>query len=382
MSNPLLKLHSLGQSLWLDFLRRRFTESGQLQKLVDEDALCGMTSNPSIFEHAIGGSQDYDEAIAKLAQQGKSVAEIYEAIVIEDVQRAADVFRPVYRKNDGQDGFVSLEVSPYLAHKAEATVEEARRLWHKLDRPNVMIKVPATVEGLVAIRQLTAEGINVNVTLLFDLERYRQVAEAFICGLEERVERGLPVDRIASVASFFLSRIDVAVDPILERVARAEREENMSRSKQAEASHGQVAVSCARVAYEDYSDIFGSDRFQKLTSQGAHTQRLLWASTSTKDPAFSDVKYVDALIGPDTINTLPIETIDAFRDHGDPQARLASQQVEAHRVIDGLAELGVDLQEISTRQLVDEGVDSFVRAFERRPVRHRCPHRQPRRRRF
>lgn len=360
-TTPLLQLYSLGQSLWLDFLRRQFTESGQLQKLVDEDGLRGMTSNPSIFEHAIGGSHDYDEAIEKLARQNKSVAEIYETIVIEDVQEAAKVFRPVYDKSGGQDGFVSLEVSPYLARKAEATIEEARRLWRKLDRPNVLIKVPATVEGLVAIRRLTADGINVNVTLLFDLERYRQVADAFISGLEERVERGLPIDRIASVASFFLSRIDVAVDPILERIAR----EDGPRSKLAEAAHGQVAISCARVAYQDYTNIFGSERFKKLAAKGAHTQRLLWASTSTKNPEYSDVKYVDALIGPDTINTLPTKTIDAFRDHGDPQARLVTLQNEAHRVIDSLAELGVDLPQISTQKLVDEGVDKFVRAFER-----------------
>lgn len=359
-SNPVKEVHSYGQSIWLDYIRRRLIESGKLDRLIKEDGVRGITSNPSIFDKAIGGSQDYDEAIEELARQDKGVPEIYEALAIEDVRNAADRFRDVYDEADGQDGFVSLEVSPHLAHDTEATVAEARRLWNKLDRPNVLIKVPATVEGLPAIRQLISEGINVNVTLLFNRQRYREVADAYIAGLEDRLEAGQPIDRVASVASFFLSRIDVAVDPVLEEVARGEGE----RADKASACHGQVAVSYARLAYQDSLDIFGGERFAKLADQGAHQQRVLWASTSTKNPDYSDVKYVEALIGPKTINTIPMETLDAYRDHGDPAERVTDDLDQARRVIADLDELGVDLDQLTTRQLVDEGVDKFVRPFD------------------
>jgi transaldolase/glucose-6-phosphate isomerase len=358
--NPLIKLHSFGQSVWLDFLRRGMLVSGQLQQLIDEDKLMGMTSNPSIFEKAIGGSHDYDEAIRALALEEKSTEEIYQALTVDDVQRATDIFRPVYDELQGRDGFVSLEVSPHLAHDTDGTIAEARHLWKAVDRPNVMIKVPGTLEGLPAIQQLTSEGINVNVTLLFGLPRYRQVAEAFIAGLEARAAQGKALDRIASVASFFLSRIDVLVDPALEEMMKGEG----AKARLAERLHGQVAIASAKVAYQIYKDIFGQERFRKVADQGARVQRLLWASTSTKNPAYNDVKYVEPLIGLETINTMPIETLDAYRDHGKPEARLEDNLDEYYQVLERLPELDIDLDQV-TQQLEDEGVDKFNKPFDR-----------------
>ncbi|MFN2241885.1 MAG: bifunctional transaldolase/phosoglucose isomerase [Anaerolineae bacterium] len=356
----LVKLHSFGQSVWLDYLRRGLLTSGELQRLIDEDGLRGMTSNPSIFEKAIAGSHDYDEAIAVLALEGNGVDEIYQVLTIEDVQRAADIFRPVYDREEGGDGFVSLEVSPHLAHDTKGTVAEARRLWQALNRPNVMIKVPATLEGLPAIEQLISEGINVNVTLLFGLPRYRKVAEAYIAGLEKRVARGAPVERVASVASFFLSRIDVLVDPMLEKGMRGDGPQAELAAK----LHGQVAIASAKAAYQIYRDIFEGAGFQRLAAWGARVQRLLWASTSTKNAAYSDVKYVDSLIGPQTVNTVPQETLNAYRDHGNPAARLELELDEANEVLDRLPDLGIDLDEV-THQLEDEGVEKFNKPFDR-----------------
>jgi transaldolase/glucose-6-phosphate isomerase len=344
----------------LDYLRRGLLTSGELQQLIDEDGLRGMTSNPSIFEKAIAGSNDYDEAIAVLALEDKGVDEIYQALTVEDVQRAADTFRPVYDRAEGRDGFVSLEVSPHLAHDTEGTMAEARRLWQALNRPNVMIKVPATLEGLPAIEQLISEGINVNVTLLFGLPRYRKVAEAYIAGLEKRVDRGEPVEGIASVASFFLSRIDVLVDPMLEKLMHGDG----PRAELAARLHGQVAIASAKVAYQIYKEVFGSERFRKLAGRGAHPQRLLWASTSTKNPSYSDVKYVEALIGPQTVNTIPQETLNAYHDHGDPASRLEDGLDLAREVLDCLAEVDIDIDRV-TQQLEDEGVDKFVKPFDR-----------------
>ena len=358
--NSLVKLHGFGQSIWLDYLRRGLLTSGELQQLIDEDGLRGMTSNPSIFEKAIAGSHDYDEAIAVLALEGKPVDDIYQSLTIEDVQRAADIFRPLYDREEGRDGFVSLEVSPHLAHDTKGTVAEARRLWQALNRPNVMIKVPATLEGLPAIEQLIGEGINVNVTLLFGLPRYRKVAEAYIAGLEKRVARGAPVGRIASVASFFLSRIDVLVDPMLEKRMRGDG----PQAELAAELHGQVAIASAKVAYQIYRDIFEGASFQRLAAQGARVQRLLWASTSTKNPSYSDVKYVDALIGPQTVNTVPQETLNAYRDHGKPAARLELGLDEANEVLERLPDLDIDLDEV-TQQLEDEGVEKFNKPFDR-----------------
>lgn len=359
IDNPLLRLEALGQSVWMDFLRRGTISSGELQRLIDEDGLSGVTSNPSIFEKAIGGSHDYDDAIRALALEGKTVEEIYQATVVEDIQRAADLFRPTYERTDGGDGFVSLEVSPRLAHDVDGTIAEARELWTALSRPNVFIKVPATAEGLPAIRQLIGEGINVNVTLLFGLQRYREVADAYISGLEDRANGGKPVDRVASVASFFLSRIDVLLDPILEKKAQA----GDSEAAAARVLHGEVAIASAKVAYQIYKEIFGSARFRALANRGAKVQRLLWASTSTKNPAYSDVKYVEPLIGQDTINTMPLETINAYRDHGDPTPQLGKEADEARLILQQLPAVGIDLDQ-ATQQLEDEGVQKFVKPFD------------------
>ncbi|MEA3401975.1 MAG: transaldolase [Armatimonadota bacterium] len=357
--NPLLKLQKYGQSIWLDFLRRGLITSGELQRLIEEDGIRGVTSNPAIFEKAIAQTDDYEGAIAELAQQGKRAQEIYETLTVEDIQSATDLLRSLYDDSDGRNGFVSLEVDPHLARDAAGTIDEARLLWEKVDRPNLLIKVPATVEGLPAIQQLISEGINVNVTLLFGLPRYRGVADAYISGLEERVERGEPVDRIASVASFFLSRIDVLVDPMLEAKMEGEGRE----AEIAGRLRGQVAIASAKVAYQIYKDIFDDARFQRLRDHGARVQRLLWASTSTKNPEYSDVKYVEPLIGPKTVNTLPMRTIDAYRDHGDPEDRLEEGVDEAREVLELLPEVGIDIDEV-TAQLVDEGIEKFNNPFD------------------
>jgi transaldolase len=357
--NPLLKLSTFGQSIWLDYIRRKMIDSGELKKLIDEDGLKGVTSNPSIFEKAIAGNDDYDEAIRTLAQAGKSVPEIYQVLTIEDVQRAADLFRPLSDRVEGRDGFVSLEVNPHLAHDTAGTIQEARHLWQTLSRPNVLIKVPATKAGLPAIKQLISEGINVNVTLLFGLPRYQEVADAYLSGLEVRAGKGQPLNRVASVASFFLSRIDVLLDPQLEKLAAA----GGPQAKAARELIGQIAIASAKIAYTIYREIYGSERFKKLATQGARPQRLLWASTSTKNPAYPDVKYVEPLIGPDTVNTLPPETLEAYRDHGDPAPRLTAEVDRAASYLQRLPEVGLDLNQ-ATRQLEDEGVEKFNKPFD------------------
>jgi transaldolase len=357
--NPLRELSALGQSIWLDYIRRQMIDSGELKRLIEADGLKGVTSNPAIFQKAIAGSRDYDEAIRTMTQAGAAIETIYQALTVEDVQRAADLFRPLYDRLAGQDGFVSLEVNPHLAHDTPGTIAEARRLWQALARPNVFIKVPATREGLPAIRQLIGEGINVNVTLLFGLPRYREVAGAYIAGLEARAAQGQPVDRVASVASFFLSRIDVLLDPRLEKLAA-------TGGPQAQAARdliGQVAIASAKTAYTIYRETFGSERFQKLARQGARPQRLLWASTSTKNPAYPDVKYVEPLIGPDTVNTLPPETLAAYRDHGKPASCLTEGVDRAASGLHHLPELGIDLDQ-ATQQLEDEGVEKFNQPFD------------------
>ena len=284
-SNPLKRLGALGQSIWLDYIRRDLISSGGLRRLIEEDGLRGMTSNPSIFEKAIADSHDYDEDIRAMALDGKGVGAIYESLSQRDVQSAADEFRPLYDKTDGTDGFVSLEVNPHLAHDTRGTTEEGRRLWAALNRPNVLIKVPATANGLPAIQQLIGEGISVNVTLLFGLPRYRQVVEAYLAGVEARAAQGKPVKHLASVASFFVSRIDALVDPLLEKImAQGGKEADLAK-----AARGQTAIASAKMAYRIYQEIFGSDRFKKLAAQGARAQRLLWASTSTKNPDYRDV---------------------------------------------------------------------------------------------
>ena len=358
--NPLKRLGTLGQSIWLDYIRRDLMASGELRRLIDEDGLRGMTSNPSIFEKAIADSHDYDGDIRAMALGGNGADAIYETLSQRDVESAADQFRPLYDRTDGQDGYVSLEVNPHLAHDTKGTIEEARRLWAALNRPNVLIKVPATANGLPAIQQLIGEGISVNVTLLFGLPRYRHVVEAYIAGIEARAAQGEPVKHLASVASFFVSRIDALVDPLLEKlIAQGSKEVDLARR-----ARGQVAIASAKMAYQIYKDIFGSDRFRRLAARGARAQRLLWASTSTKNPDYSDVKYVEALIGPDTVDTAPLETLGAYRDHGEPEARLEQGVEEARRVLERLPELGIDIDKV-TRQLEDEGVEKFNKPFDK-----------------
>ena len=357
MANPLLHLQAFGQSAWLDFLRRGMLTSGEMQRLMEDCGVQGVTSNPSIFEKAIAGSHDYDDRIHALALEGKTSREIYEDLTLDDVRRTADLFRRVYDQTEGRDGFVSLEVSPDLADDATGTVKEARRLWQLLNRPNVMIKVPGTREGITAIRQLIAEGINVNVTLLFSLSRYRDVCEAYLEGLAARMAKGIPLGRVASVASFFLSRIDTLVDALSDQ-RRQERDDDKSCH-----APGQTAIACATAAYEIYKEIFHGERFSALAAQGARPQRLLWASTSTKNPSESDVKYVEALIGPDTVNTLTLETLNAYRDHGRPAARLEEGMAQARDVLDRLHTSGIDVEKLSDR-LEEEGIRKFIRAFD------------------
>jgi len=347
--NRMQNIHDLGQSIWLDSFDRKLMDSGELQKLIDEDALCGITSNPSIFEKAVTGSSDYDNDIRKLAGENKSDEEIFFGFAASDIQRAADILKPVYDEAKGTDGFVSLEVSPHLANDTDGTVKQARELWKTVGRENVMIKIPGTKEGLAAIRKCISEGININVTLLFGLPRYLEVTDAYISGLEDRVKNNQPIDHIESVASFFLSRIDVLIDPIL-------------KEKKLDKLVGEVAIASAKKAYEIYKEVFFSERFRNLEKKGAHKQKVLWASTSTKDPSFSDVKYVEALIGPDTINTLPMETIDAFRDHGNAADHLENNLIGATRVLDQLKENGIDIDKL-TQQLEDEGVQKFNKAY-------------------
>ncbi len=354
--NPLRRLQEYGQHVYLDELSRKMLQDGSLEKLISEDGINGVTSNPAIFQKAIAESTDYDSEIARLAAAGKSVDEIYEDLVVEDIQAAADAFRAQYDATDGSSGYVSLEVSPLLALDTEATLQEARHLWQRLDRPNVFIKVPGTAAGVPAIKQLTAEGINVNVTLLFGIDRYREIALAYIEGLESRLEQGLPLARVESVASFFLSRIDVLLDPRLQDLADKGNQEAAGLA-------GKVAVANARAAWLAYRELFFSDRFERLRAAGARPQRLLWASTGTKNPAYSDTMYVEPLIGADTINTMPPATLDAYRDHGDPAERISEGTDEALAVLRQLESLGIDLS-IATGQLEQEGVEKFVTPFE------------------
>lgn len=356
-NNPLRKLAEFDQSIWLDYIRRDMLISGELESQIINDKVKGVTSNPAIFKEAFA-SDKYDFAIRTKALQGFDAKEIYQRLAIEDIQFSCDLFRPIYDQTERKDGYVSLEVSPELAHNTKATIEEARDLWQLVDRPNVLIKVPGTREGLPAIKQLISDGININVTLLFGLERYAEVAEAYLSGLEERVEAGKPIDRIASVASFFLSRIDVLIDPMLEKIMNGEGE----KTSLAEQLHGEVAIASAKKAYQIYKELFRSDRFKKLSQNGAMTQRLLWASTGTKNPAYSNIKYVEALIGPQTVNTIPPETLEAYRDHGKPANRLEDDLTDADYIIEQLPNLGIDLAEI-TQRLEEEGVDKFSKPF-------------------
>ncbi len=347
--NPLSKLNELGQSIWLDFFDREMMNSGTLMRMLDEDKLTGITSNPSIFEKAIASGSDYDEDVKTLSQKYSDSEEVFFKFAVDDIRRAADILRPVYNRTGGNDGFVSLEVSPFLANDEEGTVKQALQLWNEVGRDNVMIKIPSTSEGLGAISRVTAEGVNVNITLLFGLERYREVVEAYIAGLEDRLKAGKPIDKVRSVASFFLSRIDVLLDPQL----KAKGLDNLV---------GEIAIASAKVAYQIYLELFGNDRFAKLKANGAVAQRLLWASTGTKNPAYSDVKYVEPLIGYNTVNTLPIDTLNAFRDHGEARITVEKNIEDAEARLKELEEHGFSLDEVSD-QLEAEGIEKFNDSF-------------------
>jgi transaldolase len=360
MGNPLLELQKHGQSVWLDYIRRAALLSGDVRKLIEDDGLRGMTANPSIFQAAIAAGDDYDETIARLVRAGADPNTIYETIAVEDIQTACDQFRPVYDAMDGADGLVSLEVSPALAYDTEGTIDEARRLWKWVDRPNLMIKVPGLPAGVPAIETLLSEGINVNVTLLFAIEAYEAVAWAYIRALERRVAEGRPIDRITSVASFFVSRVDVLIDPILDKQAA---ETDPSRRAKIQSLRGKAAIANARLAYQRFKRIFGDERYTDLVPHGARVQRPLWASTSVKDPAYPDLLYAEALIGPNTVDTMPRETLEAFRDHGNVADTIESDLGGARAALAGLADVGIDMKQV-TNQLETEGVDKFQQSFD------------------
>ncbi len=358
--SPLIKLEAYGQSIWMDFISRGTLISGELKRWINEDGVSGVTSNPTIFEKAIAEGHDYDETIHTMLQSGKNATDMYLALTVADIQAACDLLRPKFDATRGRDGFVSIEVSPHLAHDTGKTVAEARKLWGTVDRPNVMVKIPGTREGLPAIQQCLGEGININITLLFGLPRYREVIDAYLSGLEQLVKQGKPLAGLSSVASFFLSRIDTLLDPQLEKIMK---EGDAGKAQLATQTHGQTAIASAKLAYQIYQEAFQDIRFLKLEAQGAHPQRLLWASTITKNPAYSDVKYVDALIGPYTVDTVPVETLDAYRDHGDPAPRLIEGLPEARQVMQNLKTLGIDIDKV-TQQLEDEGVEKFNKSYD------------------
>jgi transaldolase len=344
--NPLLRLSQLGQSLWYDYITRDLVASGQLGRLIAEDGLRGMTSNPTIFEKAIAGSRLYDEDIRRLSDQGRSAGEIFEAVAVADVRAACDAFMPLYQQSACADGFVSLEVSPTLASNTEGTIHEAIRLWGAVDRPNAMIKIPGTPAGLPAITHCIAAGISVNVTLLFSIERYAEVVEAFLAGMESRLNQGLPIQAIASVASFFVSRVDGKVDALLDRTP-------------GHPLRGKIAISNASLAYDLFERTLATPRWDGLARAGGRPQRPLWASTSTKDPSLPDVYYVEALAAPQTVNTLPPETFNAYRDHGNPAIRIRDNVAAAPGQLAALAEAGIDLKTV-TRELEADGVAKFA----------------------
>ena len=360
--NPLRVLNSLGQSVWFDYIRRLELTSGHLKHLIDADGISGVTSNPTIFEKAIAGSNDYDEEIRKLVEAGHETPVIFESLEVEDIRAAADLFRPVYDSTDGRDGFVSIEVAPTLARDTKGTIVEAHRLWREVDRPNILVKVPGTAEGLPAIEQLLGEGININITLLFAIERYQEVALAYIAALEKRAREGKPLEHIASVASFFVSRIDTMADQQIEgKLVAAKSPEERQRL---EGLRGRTAVANAKLAYVKFKEISSSARFQALAQKGARVQRMLWASTGTKNPQYSDTLYVDTLIGPDTVNTMPAATLAAYRDHGKPAPRIEEGLDDARAVMRQLAEAGIDLAAI-TYNLENLGVESFAKDYEK-----------------
>ena len=362
-TNPLKDLLKFGQSVWLDYIRRDLITSGELKRLIEEDGLRGMTSNPAIFEKAITGSTLYDDLLNSLRSRTDLDAKgRYEILAIRDIQDAADFLKPVYQSSKCRDGYVSLEVSPYLARDTKGTLEEARRLWKTVGRENVMIKIPGTPEGIPAFQQAISEGINVNVTLLFAQDVYVKVAEAYIAWLEQFAAGGGDVSKMASVASFFISRIDTLVDSIIE--ARIKASKDPKEQQQLKALEGKIAIANGKETYEKYQAIFATNRWKALAAKGGQTQRVLWASTSTKNPAYRDVLYVEELIGPDTVDTIPPATLDAFRDHGIPRASLTENVDAAHRTMEAVTKVGISMKEV-TDKLTDDGVRLFAEAFDK-----------------
>jgi transaldolase len=360
MTNPLRELEALGQSIWLDDIDRGDLRSGRFRRLIEEDGLSGATGNPTIFEHSITHDTTYDEQMQQLIHEEKSAQEIYEALAITDEQTVADLLRPLYEQTGGQDGFVSIEVSPYLAHDTEKTLAEVRRFWQTIDRPNLMVKIPSTPAGIPAIRQALAAGININITLMFSLENYRQVAEAYLSALEERLAAGKDISRIASVASFFVSRVDVLVDKLLQDKIKATGAEQ----QKLKALQGKAAIANARLAYQEFKRLFGTPRFEALRQHGARVQRPLWASTGTKNPAYRDVLYVEELIGPNTVNTMPLKTLESFRDHGRVRLSVEEDLPQAQAILTALEAAGIDYDQV-TSQLQEEGVQKFIDSFDK-----------------
>jgi transaldolase len=362
-SNPILEIENqYGQSIWLDNLSRDLIESGALKQSISDQGIRGITSNPAIFEKAIAGNKIYDQAIVSGIKAHKSVPEIYEDLIFTDIRNACDIFLPVYEASDGLDGYVSVEVPPNLAKNTASTIAEARRYYQTIDRPNLMIKIPGTTEGLPAVEQVISEGMSVNVTLLFSVQSYIDTAWAYIRGLEKRAATGEDISKVASVASFFLSRIDVMIDDQIDRKLTSAEGDDQAKL---EAIKGKIAIANAKVAYQKYKEIFSGDRWDALVAKGAKVQRLLWASTGTKNPEYSDVMYVDELVGQDTVNTLPPDTIDACVDHCDPANRIESNLDAAYQVIEGLKDPAVDIDlDLVMDALLEEGIDKFIKPFE------------------
>ncbi|MBV8822485.1 MAG: transaldolase [Ktedonobacteraceae bacterium] len=360
MTNPLLELKNYGQSVWYDNIDRAQLVSGQFKRMLDEDGVVGVTANPTIFEKSISAGHAYDEQMSQLIAAGKDTSEIYENLVIQDIRSVADLLRPIYERTEGRDGYVSLEVSPDLAHDTDGTIAEVQRFWHMVERPNLMIKIPATPEGIPAIEQAIREGINVNITLIFSLDNYRAVTDAYLTGLEVRNSEGKDISTIASVASFFVSRVDTLVDKRLEDMIKASNDP--AEQQQLQALAGKAAIANARLVYQEFKRIFSTPRFESLKHVGAHVQRPLWASTSTKNPAYRDVLYAEELIGPDTVDTMPLETIEKFRDHGKVRSSIEDHLDDAKATFTALEEVSIHYDQV-TQQLQDEGVQKFADSF-------------------
>lgn len=360
MSNPLLQLRPLGQSLWYDNIDRAQIKSGQLHCLLEEDGVVGVTANPTTFEKAIRAGHAYDEQMQQLMREGKSASNICDTLVTTDVCTVAEMLYPIYESTGGQDGYVSLEVSPELAHDAARTLEDTRRYWDMIARPNLMIKIPGTPEGIAALQQALTEGINVNVTLIFSLENYRRVAEAYVSALEIRLQRGLDIKHLASVASFFVSRLDVLIDSLLEEKIKNTRDP-LKQHKIA-TLRGKTAIANARLVYQEFKQVFSSARFASLARAGGKLQRPLWASTSTKNPAYRDVLYAEELIGPNTVDTMPLETIEHFRDHGEVHLSIERDLAQASNVLTSLEQIGISYEKV-TQQLQEEGIQKFAASY-------------------